>query len=288
MTTLDWNLWFLQTQLTRKERLRLNDLPCFWTLVTHYVPKILHDVGFAEKRREELLSLYQGWQQKMSAQIVGHHVLAQVRGRPLSSVTPLAFDYRGNVQILRAPTVGIVGSRKPTYYGREQAYIFAKTLAQAGCTIISGGAIGIDAIANSVALEHGASCAIIGNGLGNPYPASNRWMFERLMRGTRGLIMSEFPFHEGARKWNFLQRNESLASLCDFLLVVEATQLSGSLVTAKAAAQLGVEVGALPGGVDNINSEGTNLLIQNGAHCIRSPQDILDCLQRIRIGSFRH
>jgi len=282
MDRIEVDLRFLQLHLTRKEKLGLHGMSDFWTALQQGVTSVLNQLIEPGKRRNELLETYNKWQQQRHNYIIGYPTLSKLRGKPLSQFTPFAFDYRGNIQILMQPTVGIIGSRKPTYYGREQAYIFAKELARAGCTVVSGGAIGIDAIANSVAFEHGHSCAILGNGLANPYPSSNRWMFERLMRSPRGLVMSEFSFYEGARKWNFLQRNESLASLCDFLLVVEATQQSGSLVTAKAAVELGIEVGAVPGALDNPNSVGTNILIQNGAHCIRSPQDILDCLQRIR------
>ncbi|APJ03768.1 DNA-processing protein DprA [Silvanigrella aquatica] len=191
----------------------------------------------------------------------------------------LAFQYLGNPDILKKPLIAIIGSRKPTYYGRQQAYRFASALAQAGYTILSGGAIGIDAIANAVGLNHGSSCAVIGSGLKKLYPASNVKLFQDLAQSPQGLLLSEFQSYEPPQKWNFPRRNLSIAALADFVLVIEAGATSGSLLTAQAAADLGIDVGAIPGEVENTNSHGTNNLITNGAFCIQSPLDIVEIIK---------
>lgn len=190
----------------------------------------------------------------------------------------LAFQYCGNIEILKKPKIAIIGSRKPTYYGRKIAFQFAKELAQAGCTIISGGAIGIDTIANGAAFENGLSCAVIGSGLNHLYPASNIELFQTMLNAKNAVIISEFHSFCRPQKWNFPRRNITIAALCDFVLVIEAVKTSGSLITAYAAIDIGNHVGAIPGDISNLNSEGCHELIKNGAYCIQSPKDILEII----------
>ena len=98
-------------------------------------------------------------------------------------------------------------------------------------------------------------------------------------KSQNGLVLSELEDDMGAKKWHFPKRNLTIAELCDFLLVIEATQTSGSLITAKAAINLGVEVGAIPGPIDSYASSGTNQLIQQGGHCISHPDDVISILK---------
>ncbi|MBX9704266.1 MAG: DNA-protecting protein DprA [Silvanigrellaceae bacterium] len=191
---------------------------------------------------------------------------------------PKHLKFLGNKNILTKPIVGIVGSRKPTFYGRQEAYRFSKELAQAGITVLSGGAIGIDTIANATALEFGSSIAVLGSGLKALYPQSNIGLFKRMAHSNQGLLLSQFNDFEMARKYHFPLRNQVIAMLCDFLMIIEAACTSGSLITANAALEYGVDIGALPGPVDSPNSQGTNLLIKNGAFCIQSPKEIIEHL----------
>jgi len=203
--------------------------------------------------------------------------LQLILNKNFSHTVPNRFYYLGNKSCLRQPIVGIIGSRHPTAYGREQAFRFAKELSQAGCSILSGGAIGIDTIANETAHnQKGFSIAVIGSGIEHLYPSSNSFLFEKMKNSGHGLILSEFEPREPPLRWNFPKRNHSIALLCDFVLVIEAAKTSGSLITANAALDLGVDVGAVPGTVDSPNSEGTNALIQNGAFCIQTARDVLD------------
>ena len=183
---------------------------------------------------------------------------------------------RGAVNILSRPTVAIVGSRAPTLYGRRMAALFGSELAKEGITVLSGGALGVDGIANKAALAHGATCAIVGGGLFCAHPRTNHPLFEAMAHSGRGLLLSQFPEHEWARPWHFPCRNQTIAQLADFILVIEASPKSGSLITAEAALDAGRDLGALPGDLENPLSRGTNALIADGAFCIRSPQEVLE------------
>lgn len=239
-----------------------------------------------EKRVLSLAEKYQFFLSEPSPQnILSRKQLEHLLNKPLSEHAPLAFQFQGSLSCLKRPIVGIIGSRHPTFYGREQAHHFAHHLARAGCTVLSGGAIGVDAIANKSAWNQGGdSIAVIGSGLNQLYPFSNLDLFQNLAHSSNGLILSEFSADEPPRKWNFPRRNLSIAALCDFIFVVEAAKTSGTLITANMALEFGVDVGALPGSVENPNSQGTNSLIQNGAFCIQRPEDILEkiCTQKTR------
>jgi DNA processing protein len=191
---------------------------------------------------------------------------------------PPSLNFTGNPEILSAPRVAIVGSRHPTYYGRSQAHYFAQTLASAGVTILSGAAIGIDTIVNSTALASGNTVAVLGSGLNMPYPRSNKKLIEQLGSRKNSLVLSELDPYEPPARWNFPRRNRIIAALSHFVLVIEAIPASGSLITAGFAAEIGVDVGALPGPVNSVSSSGCNLLIKEGAFCIEKPEEILERL----------
>lgn len=274
----DEELWLLQTKLKYKElqeatnyisNLKDNDKVELTQLLNNcYISDKNHLLQFIydfKKNDSNHFNFY-----------LGRFQLESILKKQFKHPSFLAFQYQGNPQILQKPIVAIIGSRKPTYYGREQTQRFAQELAQAGCTILSGGAIGIDAIANAVGHENGNSCAVIGSGMKKLYPTSNMKLFQNMGSSKNGLILSEFHCYEPPQKWNFPRRNLSIAALADFVLVIEAGATSGSLITANAAADIGTDVGALPGDVSHVNSQGTNELIQNGAFCIQSPQDVLE------------
>jgi len=189
---------------------------------------------------------------------------------------------RGNPGVLARPTVAIIGSRTPSLYGRRMAHDFARELALAGVTVISGGALGIDGIANRAALTHGHSCAVVGGGLLRPHPRSHIPLFHDLVRSGQGLVLSQFPEGDHAQPWHFPRRNLTLALLADFVLVVEASFRSGSLITAREALDRNVDLGALPGALESPLSSGTNTLIASGAFCIQTPRDILERLVTLK------
>jgi DNA processing protein len=193
---------------------------------------------------------------------------------------PIVLYLRGTLIAQDNLAVGIVGARQCTMYGREQAGRFGALLAQAGFTVISGGARGIDTAAHEGALRNkGRTIVIQGCGALNCYPPENAALYERIV-AAGGAILTELPLDAPPAKENFPPRNRIIAGMSLGILVVEANLRSGSLITARlAAADYGREVFALPGRVDSPASAGTHHLIKSAtAHLVESVEDILDAL----------
>lgn len=172
--------------------------------------------------------------------------------------------------------VAIVGARRASTYGREIARTLGRDLAHAGLTVISGMAYGIDACAHRGALEGGTTVAVLGCGADVPSPANHRSLWRRIRE--EGLVISEMPLGAGSWRWTFPARNRVVAALSGMTVVVEAAQASGSLVTADFAADLGRDLGAVPGPVNSRASAGTNDLLAGGACVVREAQDVLDAM----------
>jgi DNA processing protein len=188
---------------------------------------------------------------------------------------PLVLHCRGDRSLLEKPAVAVVGSRRASPYAINAARHLATELTRAGLVIVSGLARGVDAAAHSAALEHdGDTIAILGTGIDVVYPRSNAKLFERI--AARGLILSEFPPGTPPLAANFPMRNRVISGLCAGTVIVEATSRSGSLITARTAAEQGREVFAVPGSIFSAGSEGTHRLIQYGAKLVHDANDILD------------
>jgi DNA processing protein len=192
---------------------------------------------------------------------------------------PLALYVRGTLQPRDLHAVAIVGSRKCSLYGREQAERFGALLAGAGITVISGGARGIDSAAHRGALQHpqGRTIAVLGSGVDVPYPPENTAFFDDIAQ--RGAVISEFPMGTPPNRENFPRRNRIVSGMSRGVLVVEADERSGALITARQAGDdHGRPVFALPGRVDNPLSKGPHQLIRDGAVLTMGLEDILDGL----------
>jgi DNA processing protein len=187
---------------------------------------------------------------------------------------PLALYALGRVELLNAPTLAIVGSRHGTPQGLEDARAFARTLADAGFTIVSGLAQGIDAAAHRGAIDARASTiAVTGTGPDRVYPAANRDLAHAI--ATRGALVTEFAPGTPPLKGNFPRRNRLIAGLARGVLVVEAAPGSGSLITARLAVEQGKDVFAIPGSIHSPLSKGPHALIRDGAKLVETAQDVL-------------
>lgn len=182
---------------------------------------------------------------------------------------------KGRQELLQQAALAIVGSRNATAQGRKDAESFAETLSTGGLCIISGLALGIDAAAHRGGLAgKGSSIAVVGTGLDIVYPASNRDLAHRLAED--GAIVSEFPLATPSMAQNFPRRNRIISGLARGVLVVEAAVRSGSLITARLAAEQGREVFAIPGSIHSALSKGCHRLIKQGAKLVESAQDVLE------------
>lgn len=194
---------------------------------------------------------------------------------------PLLLYLHGRAALLSAPSLAIVGSRQPSAQGREHARRFARTLAGRGWTIVSGLAAGIDGAAHEGALQAaaedgaaaGSTIAVVGTGIDRVYPPGHRALAHRI--AEHGLVLSEMCLGTPPLAANFPQRNRLIAGLTRGTLVVEAALRSGSLITARLAAEAGREVMALPGSVLAPQAAGCHALIRQGAALVTSVDDVL-------------
>jgi len=170
--------------------------------------------------------------------------------------------------------VGMVGTRRCTSYGRLVAKKLAQELGERGITVVSGMAPGIDTAAHEGALLSGRTIAVLGTGLGKPYPAGSERFMARI--AERGAVLSEFPWDTEGAQWTFPRRNRLIAGLSLLLVVVEAPEKSGALITVDYALEQGKEVLAVPGPITSEASAGTNRLLREGAKPVTSVDDILE------------
>lgn len=191
---------------------------------------------------------------------------------------PLLLYLDGRVDLLGAKSVAIVGSRRPTPQGLANARAFAQALSARGWAIVSGLAAGIDAAAHGGALgAGGGTIAVVGTGIDIVYPRANRELAAEIAR--RGLLVSEFALGAPPLALHFPQRNRIIAGLSRGTLVVEAALRSGSLITARLAAEAGREVFAIPGSIHSPQAKGCHVLIRQGAKLVETAQDIIEELE---------
>ncbi|MEM8961137.1 MAG: DNA-processing protein DprA [Acidobacteriota bacterium] len=192
------------------------------------------------------------------------------------AVPPPLLVVRGELPDAERPAVAIVGARRMNAYGRATAHRLATDLAALGIVVVSGFARGIDATAHDAAAATGHTVAVLGCGIDIDYPRRSRALAERI--ANRGALISEFPIGVEPRAWHFPVRNRIIAALGHGTLVIQASRRSGSLITAGRALDLGRDVYAVPGRIDDPLAAGPNDLIADGAVPIRHVDDLLDCL----------
>ncbi len=184
---------------------------------------------------------------------------------------------RGNLNLLNTFCFGVVGTRKLTNYGKEATTAIINGLSGNDITIVSGLALGIDAIAHQTALDNGLpTIAVLGAGIDDEtiYPGENFKLAKNILK-NEGLIISEYPTKTSGFKSNFPARNRIISGLSKGVLIIEAPEKSGALITARYATEQNRDIFALPGNIFSINSQGPNMLIRKGAKPVFSAEDII-------------
>jgi DNA processing protein len=191
---------------------------------------------------------------------------------------PVVLFHRGDPDVLDAPRVAVIGTRRATGYGLRMAERLGRELAEAGVVVVSGLALGIDAAAHrgAVSVQGAAPVGVVGGGLDDPCPSRNRTLAEQV--ATRGALLSEVPPGVPAAPWRFPVRNRILAALAQVVVVVESAAAGGSMHTVREALARDRTVLAVPGPVDSRSSQGCNLLLSEGAHPCLSTDDVLVAL----------
>ncbi len=188
---------------------------------------------------------------------------------------PILLYALGDIDLLGSHQIGIVGTRRPTQYGRAAAERLSKDLALEGLTITSGMARGIDSQAHAGALEAGGkTVAVLGTGVDVAYPRENKKLWRSIVE--QGLVLSEFPMGSTGFPQNFPIRNRIISGLSHGILIVEGAQYSGSLITARLAMEQNREVLAVPGSIFSKSSWGPNLLIKDGAKLVQEAGDVIE------------
>ncbi len=230
--------------------------------------RVEEELETLEDAGASIVSILDDWYPPLLRAIPGAPPILQYRG----SLDPTSFEH----------PIAMVGSRKCTIYGTEQATRFSRSLGSAGFTIVSGGARGIDSAAHRGALDASTkTLVVLGCGLGHVYPKENAPLFDRVVE-QGGAIISELPFHTPPSSENFPARNRIISGLSLGVLVIEASRRSGALITARHAVEdHGREVFAVPGRIDSSASGGSNELLKSGgAHMVSDPGEIIEILER--------
>jgi len=253
--------------------------PSGWERVDGVGPGKAHSIGAVTDEMVE--------QELAQADRMGAAIVTQEDSRyPAALKTlydpPAVLYVRGAIMPADAVSLGVVGSRRCTHYGLEQAGRFGELLGRAGLTVVSGGARGIDTAAHRGALAAGGrTLAVMGCGLCEHFPPENKELFESIVAGGRGALISELPMRTAVLAGNFPTRNRIISGMSLGVLVVEAARKSGSLSTANSAAKQNREVFAVPGRVDSPFSQGANQLIRDGAILVQTLEDILEHLGQV-------
>lgn len=191
---------------------------------------------------------------------------------------PKTIFFTGTLPTTHIPSVAIVGTRKPTMYGKEVAYKLAFELSQKGVVVISGLALGIDSIAHRGALDAGGTTiAVLANSVDQIYPRSHKSIAEQII-ANRGAILSEYEPPTNPRDFQFLARNRIISDLSDAVVVIEAAARSGTLNTVSHAIEQGKEVFVVPGNITSPLSVGCNTLLKQGAQPVTRTEDILEVI----------
>lgn len=254
-------------------------------------PAALQEAGLSPRLIEALMKmrasdmLERTWEavQEQGIQVVTWDDADYPRRLAEMDQPPPVMYVRGELSERDHWAVALVGTRRMTAYGRQAAQELAAALAQHGVTVVSGLARGVDGVAHQSALEAGGrTLAVLGSGVDRIYPPEHRRLAEQIM--VQGAVLSDYPPGTEPEAANFPPRNRIIAGLSQAVVVIEAGQKSGALITAAFAADQGREVFAVPGNIYAPQSQGTNLLIKQGAQILSSVADLLEALNVAQVG----
>lgn len=234
-------------------------------------------IQWLKRPNEHQIAADLAWLQKPGHALIWPDELDYPRllAEAMDAPPPLFVD--GSFECLHWPTIAIVGARQASAGGIENARWFASELSRAGYTVVSGLAYGVDAEAHRACLDAGApTVAVLGTGVDVPYPLGNAPLAQEIRR--QGALISEFPLGTSPRTEHFPRRNRIISGLCRATLVVEAGIKSGSLITARLAAEQNREVFAIPGSIHNEHARGCHRLLRDGACLVESPAEIIELL----------
>ncbi len=241
--------------------------------------------GFGQKTREQLFENLKNWNLEAAREKIKQKQLGVIS--PADSIFPSLLEeiydpppvlfYRGNLEAFKRDCVGIVGTRSCTKTGKNIASELARGLADIGLNVVSGMAAGIDASAHDGALETGKTTAVLGTGVDRIYPRRNKELYRQLVR--KQLLVSEYPPGSDPNPNHFPARNRIISGLARAIIVVQAGERSGALITADFALDQGREVYAVPGALTNPKHKGCHMLIKRGAGLVEEVEDIIDYLQ---------
>ncbi len=190
---------------------------------------------------------------------------------------PLALYAKGDLSVLHEPAVSIVGSRRPSPIGSQVVKEISGTLSSLGIVIVSGAALGIDGLAHRAALDvAGSTIAVLGNGINVVYPTKNKTLLKDI--ANNGLILSEYPIDQAPSRYTFPDRNRIVSGLSLGVVVIEAAERSGTLITARLATEQNRELMVVPGAAMNNQYVGSHRLIREGAALVCSGQDVVENL----------
>ncbi|MBQ8533902.1 MAG: DNA-processing protein DprA [Clostridia bacterium] len=190
---------------------------------------------------------------------------------------PYVLYVKGDISVCDAPTVAVVGTRNPGDYGKNCARYISKELAQGNVTVVSGGAVGIDSISHTAALQEGGkTVCVLGGGINCNYLDKNRQLRQNITQS--GAVISEYPPQFKPTKYSFVTRNRIISALSDGVLVIEAGENSGALTTARAAMKQSIPVLSVPGAMFSESFKGSNELIKQGAYAVFSAEDVFSAL----------
>jgi len=239
--------------------------------------EIQHDVAeaFLSRRYASMAEEILAWGEKEGCQFLHRGAPCYPALLEQTFDPPLILYARGNPRVLEGPCISIVGTRRPTYYGLQMAEGLASDLARRGIAIVSGMARGIDAAAHRGCLEaNGLTVAVFGCGVDVIYPREHLRLSREILK--EGLILSEFPPGTSPSPQNFPVRNRIISGIAAGTVIVEASEYSGSLITARLAMEQNREVFAIPGNITSPQSFGPNYLIKQGAKLVQTWRDIVE------------